>query len=185
MIAAELRPPRAELATAASMDAWIDTYHAVRGLTQGRHVRLPDRQRRRHEGRRQPAASRHQSRQRRPALARRPVPDLQAHDRNTACAYADRARHNGFESLVILGGDKHVGPAAVRRARVAAARDDPRARGGAGARRMGQSACRTPRRRCSTCSTIASRRSSTSRRSCRTTAGPPSSGSSRKASAAA
>src|SRR4029079_12696972 len=25
-------------------------------------------------------------------------------------AYADRARHHGFESLVVLGGDKHVGP---------------------------------------------------------------------------
>src|SRR3954453_21127453 len=33
VIAAELRPPRAELATRASMDAWIDTYHAVRSLT--------------------------------------------------------------------------------------------------------------------------------------------------------
>src|SRR4026208_1290785 len=33
VIAAELRPPRAELETAASMDAWIDTYHAVRSLT--------------------------------------------------------------------------------------------------------------------------------------------------------
>jgi hypothetical protein len=26
-------------------------------------------------------------------------------------AYADRARQHGFESLVVLGGDKHVGPA--------------------------------------------------------------------------
>ena len=33
VISAELRPPRAELATAASMDAWIDTYHAVKSLT--------------------------------------------------------------------------------------------------------------------------------------------------------
>src|SRR5881396_2239043 len=43
VIAAELRPPRAELQTAASMDAWIDTYHAVRGLTrQGTFVFLTD-----------------------------------------------------------------------------------------------------------------------------------------------
>ena len=43
VIAAELRPPRAELATAASMDAWIDTYHAVRGLTRsGTFVFLTD-----------------------------------------------------------------------------------------------------------------------------------------------
>src|SRR5262245_49304813 len=30
VIAAELRPPRAELAHHEGMDAWIDTYHAVR-----------------------------------------------------------------------------------------------------------------------------------------------------------
>src|SRR5687768_18101400 len=43
VIAAELRPPRAELETGASMDAWIDTYHAVRGLTRdGTFVFLTD-----------------------------------------------------------------------------------------------------------------------------------------------
>ena len=43
VIAAELRPPRAELAAAEGMDAWIDTYHAVRGLTrQGTFVFLTD-----------------------------------------------------------------------------------------------------------------------------------------------
>src|ERR1051325_2484119 len=43
VIAAELRPPRAELETGASMDAWIDTYHAVRGLTrEGTFVFLTD-----------------------------------------------------------------------------------------------------------------------------------------------
>src|SRR5918997_6067701 len=35
LVAAELRPPRAELEASASMDAWIDTYHAVRSLTRG------------------------------------------------------------------------------------------------------------------------------------------------------
>src|ERR1051325_607845 len=41
--AAELRPPRAELALAEGMDAWIDTYHAVRRLTrQGTFVFLTD-----------------------------------------------------------------------------------------------------------------------------------------------
>jgi len=34
VFAAELRPPRAELATAEGMDAWIDTYHSVRRLTE-------------------------------------------------------------------------------------------------------------------------------------------------------
>src|SRR5918996_4031384 len=43
VIAAELRPPRAELASSASMDAWIDTYHAVRSLTRsGTAVFLTD-----------------------------------------------------------------------------------------------------------------------------------------------
>src|SRR5437763_17220820 len=43
VIAAELRPPRAELAAREGMDAWIDTYHAVRRLThQGTYVFLTD-----------------------------------------------------------------------------------------------------------------------------------------------
>src|SRR6187200_1073872 len=43
VFAAELRPPRAELASAEGMDAWIDTYHAVRGLTRsGTYVFLTD-----------------------------------------------------------------------------------------------------------------------------------------------
>ena len=33
VVAAELRPPRAELDDQRGMDAWIDTYHAVRGLS--------------------------------------------------------------------------------------------------------------------------------------------------------
>ncbi len=43
VIAAELRPPRAELGSQAGMDAWIDTYHAVRGLARrGLRVFLTD-----------------------------------------------------------------------------------------------------------------------------------------------
>src|SRR4026208_853137 len=43
VFAAELRPPRAELAAAEGMDAWIDTYHAVRRLTrEGTYVFLTD-----------------------------------------------------------------------------------------------------------------------------------------------
>ena len=30
VISVELRPPRAELAAAEGMDAWIDTYHAIK-----------------------------------------------------------------------------------------------------------------------------------------------------------
>src|SRR6201997_5930842 len=43
VIGAELRPPRAELEAGEGMDAWIDTYHAVRRLTrQGTFVFLTD-----------------------------------------------------------------------------------------------------------------------------------------------
>ncbi|WP_396626341.1 hypothetical protein, partial [Luteitalea sp.] len=39
----ELRPPRAELSASAGIDAWIDTYHAVRRLVRrGHHVCLTD-----------------------------------------------------------------------------------------------------------------------------------------------
>ena len=39
VIAAELRPPRAELDSREGMDAWIDMYHAVRNLAR-RDVRV-------------------------------------------------------------------------------------------------------------------------------------------------
>ena len=43
VFAAELRPPRAELAAGEGMDAWIDTYHAVTRLTRrGTFVFLTD-----------------------------------------------------------------------------------------------------------------------------------------------
>src|SRR5260370_11904501 len=43
MFAAELRPPHAELAMGEGIDAWIDTYHAVRRLTrEGTFVFLTD-----------------------------------------------------------------------------------------------------------------------------------------------
>ena len=62
VFAAELRPPRAELAHAEGMDAWIDTYHAVRRLTrQGTFVFLTDSAVGARGGR-QPAAPGHESR---------------------------------------------------------------------------------------------------------------------------
>ena len=43
VLSVELRPPRAELDAAAGRDAWIDTYHAVRGLVRdGTFVFLTD-----------------------------------------------------------------------------------------------------------------------------------------------
>lgn len=109
VIAAELRPPRAELATAASMDAWIDTYHAVRGLTRsGTFVFLTDSA----VGMKEEDNLRHLIINLGSDVPRsRVVPFLTCkHTADYCLAYADRARHNGFESLVILGGDKHVGP---------------------------------------------------------------------------
>ena len=109
VIAAELRPPRAELATAASMDAWIDTYHAVRGLTRdGTFVFLTDSA----VGLKEEDNLRHLVINLGSDVPRsHVVPFLTCkHTAEYCLAYADRARHNGFESLVILGGDKHVGP---------------------------------------------------------------------------
>ena len=110
VIAAELRPPRAELETAASMDAWIDTYHAVRGLTRtGTFVFLTDSA----VGLKEEDNLRHLVINLGSDVPRsHVVPFLTCKHTSEYClAYADRARQNGFESLVILGGDKHVGPA--------------------------------------------------------------------------
>ena len=110
VIAAELRPPRAELAMAASMDAWIDTYHAVRGLTRrGTFVFLTDSA----VGLREEDNLRHLVANLGQDVPRsHVVPFLTCkHPVDYCVAYADRARHHGFESLVILGGDRHVGPA--------------------------------------------------------------------------
>jgi hypothetical protein len=109
VIAAELRPPRAELETAASMDAWIDTYHAVRGLTNaGTFVFLTDSA----VGLKEEDNLRHLVINLGSDVPRsHVVPFLTCKHTSEFClAYADRARHSGFESLVILGGDKHVGP---------------------------------------------------------------------------
>jgi hypothetical protein len=110
VVAAELRPPRAELAAAASMDAWIDTYHAVRGLTRrGTFVFLTDSA----VGLREEDNLRHLVTNLGSDVPRsHVVPFLTCkHPAEYCLAYAERARQSGFESLVVLGGDRHVGPA--------------------------------------------------------------------------
>ncbi len=109
VIAAELRPPRAELETSASMDAWIDTYHAVKSLAnQGRFVFLTDSA----VGTKEEDNLRHLvsnlgSDVPRPSV----VPFLTSkHPIEYCLTYADRAYQHGFDSLVVLGGDKNVGP---------------------------------------------------------------------------
>ncbi len=108
VISAELRPPRAELEAAASMDAWIDTYHAVRSLTRvGTHVFLTDSA----VGSKEEDNLRHLVINLGTDVPRtRVVPFLTCkHPLDYCLAYADRAHQHGFDALVVLGGDKSVG----------------------------------------------------------------------------
>jgi hypothetical protein len=110
VIAAELRPPRAELEAAASMDAWIDTYHAVRALTRaGTHVFLTDGA----VGLKEEDNLRHLVINLGPDVPRSSVvPFLTCkHPMEYCLAYADRAQQQGFDALVVLGGDKSIAPA--------------------------------------------------------------------------
>ena len=109
VIAAELRPPRAELESHASMDAWIDTYHAVRNLTrEGVPVFLTDSA----VGLREEDNLRHLVNNLGSSVSRSDVvPFLTCkHPLEFCTAYADRAVQQGFQALVVLGGDKSVGP---------------------------------------------------------------------------
>jgi 5,10-methylenetetrahydrofolate reductase len=109
VIAAELRPPRAELAASEGMDAWIDTYHAVRGLTRrGVPVFLTDNA----VGLQEEDNLRHLIANLGTSVPRDlVVPFLTSkHTLEYCLSYAERAWHNDFKSLVVLGGDKHVGP---------------------------------------------------------------------------
>ena len=109
MIAAELRPPRATLDAAAGMNAWIDTYHAVRRLARDEtFVFLTDSA----VGQQEEDSLRHLSANLGPRTPRdRVVPFLTCKHQLAHCLrYADRARELGFETLVVLGGDRHVGP---------------------------------------------------------------------------
>jgi hypothetical protein len=109
VVAAELRPPRAELESTASMDAWIDTYHAVRSLTRaGTPVFLTDSA----VGSKEEDNLRHLVSNLGTDVPRASVvPFLTCkHPMPYCLAYADRAVHQGFEALVILGGDTSVGP---------------------------------------------------------------------------
>ena len=108
-VAAELRPPRAELDSAAGIDAWIDTYHAVRGLTKNNtYVLLTDSA----VGRQEEHNLRHLvTNLGHDAPRDRVVPFLTAkHTLDYCLDYASRAWEQQFRSLVVLGGDTSVGP---------------------------------------------------------------------------
>ena len=108
VFAAELRPPRAELAMGEGMDAWIDTYHAVRRLTkQGTYVFLTDGA----IGAEEEDNLRHLVLNLGQDVPRdRIVPFLTSkHPLDYCLSYAERAHQNGFSALVVLGGDKSLG----------------------------------------------------------------------------
>ena len=109
VIAAELRPPRAELAASEGMDAWIDTYHAVRGLTRrGVPVFLTDSA----VGLQEEDNLRHLIANLDDSVPRGcVVPFLTSkHPLEYCLSYSERAWQHAFTSLVVLGGDRHVGP---------------------------------------------------------------------------
>ncbi|MGE0705422.1 MAG: hypothetical protein AB7F99_15185 [Vicinamibacterales bacterium] len=109
VVAAELRPPRAELESGEGMDAWIDIYHAVRRLTrQGTPVFLTDSA----VGAQEEDNLRHLITNLGHDVPReRIVPFLTTkHPVEFCLSYAERARQNGFPALVVLGGDSKIGP---------------------------------------------------------------------------
>lgn len=108
VVAAELRPPRAELLGHEGMDAWIDTYHAVRRLTrEGTYVCLTDSA----VGTPEEDNLRHLTANLGTDAPRdRVVPFLTSkHPLDYCLSYADRAWQQGFPALVVLGGDRRVG----------------------------------------------------------------------------
>jgi len=109
VVSVELRPPRAELDASAGMDAWIDTYHAVSGLVRGgTYVFLTDSA----VGAREENNLRHLVINLGSDVPRdRVVPFLTTkHSMGFCLAYAERAWQEGFSSLVVLGGDRTIGP---------------------------------------------------------------------------
>lgn len=108
VVSVELRPPRAELDAAAGRDAWIDTHHAVRGLVRDRtFVFLTDSA----VGAREEHNLRHLVINLGTDVPRdHVVPFLTTkHSLEFCLAYAEKAWHEGFRSLVVLGGDRSVG----------------------------------------------------------------------------
>jgi len=108
VIAAELRPPRAELDSHDGIDAWIDTHHAVRTLTRRDvAVFLTDSA----VGTQEENNLRHLVTNLGLDVPReRVVPFLTTkHSLEFCLSYAEQAWQHGFPALVVLGGDKSVG----------------------------------------------------------------------------
>ena len=88
---------------------WIDTYHSVRNMTPEAIVFLTDSA----VGSKEEDNLRHLVINLGKDVPRSGVvPFLTCkHSMEYCLAYADRARDHGFEALVVLGGDKSIGPA--------------------------------------------------------------------------
>lgn len=109
LLSVELRPPRRDLSSAASMEAWIDMRHAVRRLTVDDHfVFLTDNA----VGESEEENLNHLAGN----LAGdvdfgRLVPFLTCkHPLDYCLLFAERAAARGFEALTVVGGDRDVGP---------------------------------------------------------------------------
>jgi hypothetical protein len=110
VVAVELRPPRAELASSEGIDAWIDMYHAIRGLTrQNIRVFLTDSA----VGLQEENNLRHLVANLGRDVARdRIVPFLTSkHSLEYCITYAEQAWQQEFPALVVLGGDRTIGRA--------------------------------------------------------------------------
>lgn len=108
-VSVELRPPPEGLDYRESMEAWIDLYHAVRGLTQeGHHVLLTDNA----VGAEEEESLRHLGANLgQDAPRRRLVPFLTCKHTLEYCRlFAERALSQGIEAVIVTGGDRDVGP---------------------------------------------------------------------------
>lgn len=104
----ELRPPRADLTSAESMDVWIDLHHALgRLIGDGRHVFVTD-----------SAVGQAEEENLAHLMANLPedlprdllVPILTCkHTLDYCTLYAQRAHAAGLQALTVVGGDKGVG----------------------------------------------------------------------------
>lgn len=108
-VTVELRPPSMRLQSGDAVDAWIDTYHAVRRLTRAnRYVFLTDNAVGADEEENLSHLEGNLTHDIDPAHV---VPFLTCkHTLEYCLTYAHRAWAQGFRTLTVLGGDRSVGP---------------------------------------------------------------------------
>ncbi len=108
LIAAELRPPRADMSSTDSMDTWIDMYHSIRKLARSDTVVfLTDNAVGQAEEENLQHLTTNLADEADPS---RVVPFLTCkHSLDYCLMYAARAASHGIEALTVLGGDRSVG----------------------------------------------------------------------------